>query len=362
MANLSVQEDGGGDYTTLDEALDNIGAGETITIEGEWDAADTRVAIVSTACTTTATGASRISAAKHVAGTPLHYRLQCASDGSHCITANVACTIDGIEIKQGSTGGSDECLRHNVAGLVKLTNCILWSALGASDQDGVYFGASNGVVTLENCIVYNFLRAGVHLYADGTTPLTANVNSSSIYKCGENGETLGGGISVFAGPENTCIVNVHNSWVLGCSYDSNEDYNTAGAGGTETWNVSYSIDSDNSIAAVDGGGAGNQANVTLADTDQGVGAYVIVTGDIDGAAPWNFTLTDLGNAKNNAQDEHNTEIAEGLTIPNADIDGTARPQNTNYDVGAFEIVAAVGAVAPTGVFYGPLIGPFGGPI
>jgi hypothetical protein len=30
VANLSVQEDGGGDYTTLDEALDNIGAGETI--------------------------------------------------------------------------------------------------------------------------------------------------------------------------------------------------------------------------------------------------------------------------------------------------------------------------------------------
>ena len=110
-ANLSVQEDGGGDYQTLDEACDNIGAGETITIEGEWDNPDTRSVIVSTDCTITATGSARVTTASHVSGTPKHYRLH-VSDGEHAITVNDSeTTIDGIEIKQAGSGSSDECIR-----------------------------------------------------------------------------------------------------------------------------------------------------------------------------------------------------------------------------------------------------------
>ncbi|KKK69856.1 hypothetical protein LCGC14_2929870, partial [marine sediment metagenome] len=100
MANLTVEEDGGGDYTTLDEACDNITATDTITIQGAWDNPDTRAVIVSTDCTITATGSARISLAKHVEAVPTHYRLHVA-DGNHCITVNDGpTTIDGIEGKQ----------------------------------------------------------------------------------------------------------------------------------------------------------------------------------------------------------------------------------------------------------------------
>jgi hypothetical protein len=37
---------------------------------------------------------------------------------------------------------------------------------------------------------------------------------------------------------------------------------------------------------------------------------------------------------------HSSSTGAGLTIPSTDIVGTSRPQNTNYDCGVFEIVAA----------------------
>jgi len=341
-ANLSVQEDGGGDYTTLDEALDNIGAAETITIEGEWDSADTRNAIVSTDCTITATGAARVTTARHVAGTPTHYRLQCASNGSHCILVNdSATTIDGIEVKQGGTGASDECIRmaHD-GGTLTVQNCIIYSAHGADDQDGIYAGGISCTVNSVNNIIYNFERAGLSAQiVSGTLTQTWNVNSNSIYLCGEDGEAIGGALSIYRSVNSTFNINVHNTWALGCSYNSNDSFNEyiPGSAGTATWAISYSIDDDNSIASRDAGGTGNQASRTISDNNGlGDGSYVIVT-DITGAVPFDLSLQDMTNASNNAQDEHDVEEAEGLTIPGTDIDATARPQNTNYDVGAYEI-------------------------
>lgn len=47
-------------------------------------------------------------------------------------------------------------------------------------------------------------------------------------------------------------------------------------------------------------------------------------------------------------------------VPSDDIVGSARSDPP--DIGAFEYVAAGGGIAPTGVIYGPLVGPMGGPI
>jgi len=343
MANLSVQEDGGGDYTTLDEALDNIGAAETITIEGEWDSADTRNAIVSTDCTITASGAARVTTARHIAETPTHYRLQCASNGSHCITVNDSATvIDGIEIKQASTGTSDECIRmaHD-GGTLTVTNSILYSGRGANDQDGIYTGSIDCTVNVTQCIIYNFLRAGLHCQSlSAGKDQTWNINSCSIYNCSQSSEDEGGGISIERDTAGvTHVINVHNTWCLDCTYSANKSYNEDGDQSDVTWNISYSIDDDNSIASRDAGGAGNQATRVISDaSDEGEGSFVIVN-DITDAVPFDLSLQDLGNAENNAQDEHAQKNAEGMDIPGTDIDGTSRPANTNYDVGAFELPA-----------------------
>ena len=356
MANLTVTETApqGGDHQTLDEACDAIGAGETITIQDTWNNPDTREVDIGTNCIITADGAARVTTARHVSGTPTHYRLH--GDGDHCITiadATPITSIDGIEIKQVGSTASDECIRQaDDGGELTVTNCILSSASAANDQDGIYAGSIACTINLENDLIYKFERAGCHgqMTHSGTDTQTWNINSCSFYLCGENSENRGGAVSIDRDDgSNTYLINIHNTWALGCSYDQNDTFNELDALSTATWGISYSIDDDNSIAGRDGGGAGNQANVTIADTDQGAGAYVIVNGDIDGAAPWDLALTDLDNTKNVAQDEHAQEVAEGLTIPGTDIDATARPDNTNYDVGAFEIVSGAPPEGAAGI-------------
>ena len=356
MANLTVTETApqGGDHQTLDEACDAIGAGETITIQDTWDNPDTSEVDIGTNCIITAEGAARVTTARHVAGSPTHYRLH--GDGDHCITiadATALTSIDGIEIKQVGSTASDECIRMaDDGGELTVTNCILSSAYGAADQDLIYAGVISCTVNLENCIFYNVQRAGCHaqIYTNlSNKTQTWNVNSCSYYFCGIDGELSGGAVALDADfASETYIINIHNTWGF-CSFANNDTFNEYAAGADVTWGISYSIDDDNSIAGVDGGGAGNQANVTIADTDQGAGAYVIVNGDIDGAAPWDLALTDLDNTKNVAQDEHAVETAEGRSIPGTDIDGTARPDNTNYDVGAFEIVSGAPPEGAAGI-------------
>lgn len=345
LADRTVEEDGGGDHLTLDDALDNVVAGNTITIQGEWDNPDTVACIVSTNCTITAEGAARVTTAGHVAGVPLHYRLHCAG-GGHCITvtdATASTTIDGIEIKQGSAVGSDECIRlSDDGGVLNVTNCIIYSASGASDQDGVYAGDIGATVNCENLIVYNVRRSGLHPQIwQGTHTQTWNIVSCSMYNCGENNESEAGGVNIQIRGDATYFINIHNSWALDCSFNTNDSFGELVLNpGPSTWGISYSIADDTSPTDRDGTGAGNQENVEIFDTDQGAGAYVIVNGDIDGAIPWDLALTDLDNTKNVAQDEHAQEGAEDMDIPGTDIDGTARPANTNYDVGAFEIPVA----------------------
>ena len=344
MANLTVEEDGGGDYTTLDEACDNIGAGETITVQGEWDNEDTRNVIVSTNCNITATGSARVTTAGHAAGTPLHFRLYCDSSGSHCITVNDnPTTIDGIDVRQGSsTGASDEGIRSAATGTIIIKNCIISSEETNVDQDGIYIFLDQ-TLTVENCIIYDWTRAAIDIQqGNNNKTIVINVNSCSIHEDLSQAGADVGGISADLRGTGTTAINVHNTFIFTISTNGN-DYNEYQSGSTTiTWGISFSIDSDNSIAARDGGGSGNQASRTIASSDQGAGSFVIVddlTGNIS-----NLALQDLVNANNNAQDEHATASAEGLTIPATDIDGTSRPQNTNYDIGAFEIVSGGAAI------------------
>lgn len=347
MANLIVEEDGGGDYTTLDEACDNIGAGETITIQGAWDNIDSRSVIVSTNCSITASGDARISTSKHAAGTP-HYRLHVSDE--HCITvSDTPTTIDGIEIKQAGTGNSDEGVRmaHD-GGTLTIKNSIVYSGAKTPAQDGIHVPALGDItINLENVIIYGFERGGVNHQVTGgfisvAKTNTINLNSCSIWDCGVGGSDDGGVVVQNEEIDLTVNINSHNTFILDCSTGNAKDYNSFSSPHNTTWGISYSIDSDNSIALRDGGGAGNLASRIIRDSTAG-GDEVLVT-DITGAIPFDLSLID-DSVNNDAQDAHAVGTAETITIPNTDIDGTARPQNVNYDIGAFEIVAA----APEGL-------------
>ena len=179
---------------------------------------------------------------------------------------------------------------------------------------------------------------------------TVNVNSCFIWDCGHSDNSLStdrgiGGIGIASnGTGGTKNLNVHNTVVLGCSaHTFGNDYNEQTSAGTITWNIDYSFDSDNSIASRDTGAVSPLANVTITDGTPTTGNYCAV-GDIT-TSPFDLRL--VSHADNDAQDYHSSTTGAGLTTPSTDIIGTSRPQNTNYDVGPFEITA--GGPAPTGV-------------
>ena len=357
-ADSSVKQSGG-DFTTLNAALADAGtgAGDTITISGTWSVVDSAACtVIDDNITIIATGDSRVTTARHVAGSPDHYRLEVSGD--HCITVNnTGCVIDGLDIQQTGTGSSDEGVRMAInTGTLTIKNNIIWADTKDADQDGVYAGRINCTVNIENTIIYGFHRLSINAQPTTGTAVTQtwNINSSSIFGSYTSADADSGGIGANESITGHAInMNIFNTWVLDSNTGSAVDYNQYNYGTTDatvTWQISYSIDSDNSIASRDAGGVGNLASRTIRDSQ--VGGNEVLVNDITGSPPFDLSLIDNGN-NNDAQDAHTTNTAEGMTITATDIDGTARPQNTNHEIGVFEILGAVAIpVVPGGEGWG----------
>lgn len=353
MPTYTVRQSGG-DYSTLAAALAGVSSGDTISIEGSWTADDTSAVTINKDITIQVTGDSQHPG--YWDETQNHYRLV-VSSGSHCLTLNGAysATLDGLAVEQATTSdNSAECFRcvPGTSDAVTIKNCLIWSsqAAGAStaNQDGVYLGyhTSIGTVTFENCIIIGAKRGGIEMqnnYNTSGNSGTVNVNSCTLWNNGRysgtgDGDTGGGVAFGTAGSGNNSnfTVNVHNTISIeNVTTSAHDDYrDSATSVFRATWNISYSVDSDNSIAGVDGSGSGNLASRTATDnTSPGAGDWIIFE-DVT-SSPYDLRLVD--NAENDAQDAHAVATAESLTIPGTDIVGTSRPQNTNYDIGAFEI-------------------------
>jgi len=364
----TVKQDGSGTDLTLDEALDNASAAEDINIEGSWTVDDTRSAICAVDCQIECLGTSRHPG--FVDTSLNHYRLV-VSDGNHALTLTGAftVTIDGIVIEQAVTvQTSDECFRcvPGTADTVTIKNSIFVLTGGALQQDCIYtgFNTAIGTINLENCVIYGASRAGIHCQNNFASAVDSageiNVNSCPFINNGTattaSAGDVGGGISLSSAADKTIdatnfVVNCHN--VIALENDTGDlspqdfNHNDGGSGFNpfSEWNVSFSIDSDGSIVSDTDGGTGNLASRTAAETDQGVGSFVIFEDITSGTE--DLRLTDLGNAKNNAQDMHSTATAHGITIPSTDIVGTSRPQNTDFDCGAFEIVSGAATFTAT---------------
>jgi hypothetical protein len=277
--------------------------------------------------------------------------------GNHALTLNGAytATIDGIAIEQAGTGSSDEAFRciPGTADAVTIKNSLLQCSTTTNQQDCIYLGfnVDVGTTTIEQCSLSGAGRGGVHSQVSYSAAKsgTLNINSCSIVKCGGTGTGTGvgvasGGIYISASPETidqtALTFNVHNCIVVdNTTYTYAQDFLTEGTTSPPTYNVSYSIDSDGSIATDTDGGTGNLASRTATDSaSPGAGDWVVFE-DIT-SVPYDLRLQD--NAENDAQDAHTTATAHGLTIPSTDIVGTSRPVNTSYDIGCFEIAASGG--------------------
>jgi hypothetical protein len=361
VATLTVKQSGG-DYSSLSAALSAASNGDVISIEGTWTVDDSSAATISDDVTIETDEDSKHPG--YYDTSQNHYRLR-HTGGSHALTlsGSYTATIDGVVIVQASSGGtSDECFRcvPGTSDTVTIKNSILICELNVLQQDCIYtgFGTAIGTVTVENSILYGAARAGIHSqnnYQYSSDSGTINVNSCAIWNCGrwDDGSPgfgdIGGGIQVSAndyGNYSNFDISVHNTIVVendtgtgGVASVSPADYHFSNAYASSNnndanWQISYSMDSDNSIASRDSGGVGNLASRTATDsTSPGTGAWVIFE---DITTDYDLRLVD--NAENDAQNAHLVATAEGLTIPSTDIVGTSRPQNTNYDLGPFEIV------------------------
>ena len=351
---MATVRQSGGDYSSLATAL---AAGEAVVdIDQAWTVADTTPAAFTADCVITVSGAARHPGYIDYASN--HYRLVVSTD--HCLELSGAfsATVDGLCIEQAGANSSDECFRcrPGTADTVDIIDTIMHCSTNTSSQDCLYTGANMAIGTINatQCCFAGAGRGGVHIqnnYQAATYDATINLNSCVSY---DNGTTAGSGqgaqgggiyasgLSTPGGTPPTFVVNVQNCSLIGNdatanAFDIAED---VARFNFPLWNISNSMDSDNSIANVIDNGTGNFASRTPTDSDTpGAGNWIIFENIT--TEPYNLSLKD--NAENDAQDAHANALAHGLTIPALDITGlTARPQNTNYDIGPFEITAGGG--------------------
>ncbi len=326
----------GGDYTALSDALSNGSTldNDTIEISGDWTSAtDTTACTVADIGITVQTKAG--DPARHAGfdngGT--NYELA-NSANDHVIQVNqTGCIIDGLILKQASTSNSDEAIRMAATGgTFTLKNSILWSGAATNQQDGM-FSSETATVNLENCFIFGFGRSAVQKQGPGA--VTWNINSCGFYSCGSV-DSAGdeGGIVHTNGTSS--VYNIHNTWVIDCD-SLGSDYLETIAG---TWNISFSIDSDNSIATVQDTGTGTLASRVINESTGGGNEIIVVDKT---SLPYDLTLVDDA-TNNDAQDAHTTDTAHSVTILSTDIRAVTRPQNTSHDIGPFEVEVIVIAV------------------
>lgn len=369
MATLTVKQSGG-DYSSLAAAVAAASTDDIISIEGSWSIDDTTKVVVASGVNnlTIKIGDSAAAHPGYWDTSQNHYRLVVSgtAGADNCININAEGTvIDGLAIKQNGTGNDSEGIRCTNGGTNTIKNCLITcsNASGSTDHDGIYFlYTSNPTITIENCIIWGFNRRGIGFDQTATNAYSAtvNINSCTIYGNGSSGEGLSGGVIFYTnktGNESKPLdVNIYNSAVVG-----NTGYDIAALAGGRVaptnYNISasYSMDSDGSIGSTGvTNNTGNQNNRTPTDSSSpGAGNWIIFE-DIT-TSPYDFRLKD-NSASNAAQDAHSSGTGEGLSIPSTDILGITRPQNTYYDMGAFELEYVVHELSATGITTSPTVG------
>lgn len=340
MAAISVQEGGGGDYTSLEAAVENASTvdGDVITISGTWSAReDTRIAVAD-ALTIQTSGSSMHPGRPWTTG-DTHYQHRSTSNtsGHHSFTITDTGTIvfDGLDIQHAGTGVSNEIFRNNVSNTLTVKNCLLGFA-SRTDQQDIYYNEKVATVTFEQCHFYNAYRAVLDLWTPDAGSVI-NINSCTGYDIGySTSSTSRSGLIGRSSDATSNTINIFNTI---CHINTGALVSNP-AGTNLTSNLHTVI--TNSATLVQNETLDTDTNnVTSATITDSTASAAYILEDTT-TSPFDLRLTD--HANNTAQDNHTngTGTGTGLSVPSTDIIGTSRPQNTNYDIGAFEIVAGGG--------------------
>jgi len=250
--------------------------------------------------------------------------------------------IKDLEVTRSGAGpgSSDEAIRlsDGVTDIL-LEKLLIHTALTNADMDGVYLGNNiDADVTLLDCLIYGWPRAGIQLQnTNSGSSVTATINADfvSIYGCGTAGETESGAIEVrLAGTTSSAFINIRNSAMMDTA--STYDDWALNTGETKTdyvcdSNITSDSSQDSRDADVEDVITNKLQNKSIANvwTDAANGDFTVVaSGDADAAG------ADLSGSKADSRGDYTTDIA-----------GTTR-HATTPSIGAFEIAAAGGSIAP----------------
>lgn len=354
---ITVQQSGG-DYNNFKDAVTD--ADNIINISGTWTVDDGFTGTITVASgeaiTVTCSGGSETIGRPH-AGSEATYRLR-KTDSGHVFTQSAEITITGMDAQHANPSTSDEIFDNNTGTVgVTLKKCVIGYSANTSQCD-MFESTSNpdADVVLENCAIYNVGRQVLGMGTPGTNEYkltachffnigTAADQNSAIVRIGSG--TNGPIARVF----NCTIHLVDDAQVLA--------FIVAGTPNSEQLIIDRSIVSDTVWSD------GNWTTETVTDSlvsrtwtddiDPGGGNFVIVEDTT--TSPFDLRLQDNA-TDNDAQDLHADSTGAGLTMPADDIVGTTRPQNTNFDAGMFEVVAAGPTTAIQDIIGGTGIIPF----
>lgn len=307
---FSIQEDGGGNYTSLKtavetEAGDISGGGDDANfyITEAWTGADTgnwdidgwtmggNEMLIQTQ------GASRSPDGTYLA---TGHRIENATQIFDIENSNT--TVDGIQCKNTGAG----IISSGAIGTITLDSCIIASQAG-NGEAFQFDHSGGGTDTIINCVVYKTKEVGgtsAGLRATGSVTGTVNIINSTLSGYNDGIERDGGTMTA-----TNCAV-----------FNNDDDFD-----GTITIDYCASDDGD------------------------GTNAVDISPGGVE-ATDWAAAVTDYANGDFSVKDSssplYNTGTATGA--PADDIMGTARPQSTTDDIGAFELVVAAPSGLPVG--------------
>jgi len=306
---FSVQEGGGGDYTSLITAVETEAASMTadvnFIISGAWTAADTAnwdidgYTMNGYNMLIQTQGASRSSNGIYSTSA---YRILGVSEVFDIETEN--CTIDGLQWQLTATAG-----------------------IGGIQISG---GISSTTILFDHCICDGNGQAATGIINDSSigTGVTVNVHNSVFLNSGQPVNSEG----IFSTQPSTTW-NIRNCSIAGWDDGIEQDDGTVNVTNSAVFNNTTDFDEAAGMTvtytASDDGHAGT-GNVTITQSASNYAALVtnLVGGDL--------SVTDSGSEIYNAGSDLS---GSGVTD---DILGTARPQATTYDIGAFELVAAGG--------------------
>lgn len=209
-----------------------------------------------------------------------HARVRSSSTGAHVfIIGEQYVRIENIEIRQDSTGASDEGIRLlNGSDNALISRCIIWTNRNVSDQDGIYSGNSAINVSVDNCVIYGWRRAGIHAQNHSSFSASTqnwNIDFCTISNCGDANEFESGAVNSRTGYSGSINnLNIYNTAGL-ATRSSFDDFSVFSTAGTTNWAGTNNASSDGSLTArgfaVDG-----WENVTLIDTSQSSGSFFVV--------------------------------------------------------------------------------------